>query len=71
VLNDYICGNGLCRRDDLPLVEGNLIDRDLAAALCAGAAPRGDYPDVQEGYCASDNLEDPCPLPLPDACLQP
>jgi hypothetical protein len=67
----YVCENGLCLREgEEGLVDGG-IARWYASALCLAPFERGTGSGTNWCPGVDPDSDDPCPLPLPETCLQP
>jgi hypothetical protein len=71
VTNDYECRNGLCQNADVERFPEDEISYEDAITLCLGNVERADDSYDGEPYCPDATFGETCPLPLPDACLQP
>jgi len=68
----FECRVGLCQNADTEKYPEDLVPWPYAETLCNAPLPRGvlySGPD----FCPGENVasEEPCHLPLPDACMQP
>ncbi|HVH97610.1 MAG TPA: hypothetical protein VM869_02830 [Enhygromyxa sp.] len=73
VTNEYECRNSLCQNVDTERFPIDYVDRSDAELLCRANIERDDFYEG-EAFCPGvDPLtsKEPCPLPLPDGCMQP
>jgi hypothetical protein len=68
----FECRVGLCQNVDTEEYPEDWVPWMYASALCNAPLPRG-VPYSGPDYCPGGDFssEDPCPLPLPDVCMQP
>jgi hypothetical protein len=70
---EYECRNSLCQNADTDLFPLEYVEYRDASLLCLAEVERVD--DQYEGEPACPGVDphsgEPCPLPLPEACLQP
>jgi hypothetical protein len=70
VRHDYECRNSLCQNSDTDLYPIDVISKDDAELLCLANVERAaEYEG--EPWCPGVDDGEPCPLPLPDACMEP
>jgi hypothetical protein len=73
VVREYECRNSLCQDSDTDLYPVDVLNRSAAQLLCFAAVARRDDEYLGGPICPGVDVgsQEPCPLPLPDACMQP
>ena len=73
VMRTYECRNALCQSADTESYPVDFVDHMDAMLLCYANVERVDYYEG-EPYCPGvewNEFDKACPLPLPEACMQP